>query len=484
MSDNALARFFPGNDSAIEEYDDSAPQQFEGFMPDDYIIIPARISTKVLGQPYGGFGTLGKDEVATLPEKSRARVKAEGKGHIFVGHKIKDTGEAVLWKFAELLFYPVANLTSWHKQPASEGGRSSVIGARTFWPIDPVTGARDQTPGLSPTCRSNDGYNPIAYYVGNEAGRTEMNSGFDPRYGQEVKFGFDLEGNELPLGEICIQCPLSQFVKTADGKILPPTCKESYKYIVWLPTQVDLDGNVMESRLAQISGNNTSIMQALKGRTPGATFGHSDPAKALVGIAKFKDTLKKSERAIALDTFNDESLLGAVIAITESDSAAKKAQNKGVFKVAKGSIQSVEDMQELIDGLQAQGFAANYAWIETETYMFAPKGLPHLVGGDAPVYPISMIVIENNSNPPQRIPYMNVSVKMGEYLHDPMSEDDYFEYTQAMVQGARYRKMWAEQIKTNREAVAEKFARMHAPNITISDGPVDDELLGSGPTDD
>jgi hypothetical protein len=488
MSDNALARFFPGNDSAIEEYDDSAPQQFEGFMPEDRIMIPARISTKVLGQSYGGFGTLGKDEIATLPEKSRTRVKAEGKGHIFVGHKIKDTGEAVLWKFAELRMLPVVNLTSWYKQSKEEGGRSMLLGARTYWPIDPVTGQRDQDPSVRPACRSNDGYNPIAYYVGTEPTRKEMNAGFDPRYGQEVMFGYDLQGNELEPGEICIKCPLSQFVTSKDGKVLPPTCKESYNYIVWLPTQVDLDGNVMESRLAVISGNNTSIMQALKGRTPGQSFGHADSTKALVGIAKFKDVLKKSERAIPLAEFDNADLLSAVIAITETDSAAKKAQNKGVFKVAKGSIQSPEDMAELLDGLQAQGFSAAYAWIETETYMFAPKGMPHLVGGDAPVYPISMIVAENNSNPPQRIPYMNVSVKMGEYLHDPLTEDEFYEYMMAGQQAARYRKLWAEQIPANRDAVAEKQKLMREPNISVSDGPADDDMLAAGdyssPTDD
>lgn len=460
---SALARFFQTDNSAIEAYDDQQPTQFEGYLPEDRIIIPARISQTVLGQTYSGFGGLSKSDLEMLTDgakralgvsvDSKGKITTAARGHIFVGHKDKTSGEATLWKFANLDMIPIVNLTSWYKDP--ETGRSSLVGGRTYWPVDPATGQRDQDPNIRPTCRSNDGYNPVAFYVGTDANRDHINTGWEPRLGKEVAFGFDENGTQLKAGTICIKCPFAQFL-TVNGKVQGPSCKETYNYIVFLPGQMDLDGNWMEARLAVLAGNNTSIGQALKGRAPKQSFGHADETKALVGIAKFKDFVKKSEKFVALQNVTD-SLLGSIIAISGSDSAADKGRKKNIQAINRGSVLCMEDLEEIVAMVESR-FHPNYVVVEIEEYMWAPQGLPHIVGEDAPVYPLSMSVAENNSSPAQRIPYIQAGPGMNQFYNEPMDAEAYYTFQELGKQANEYRRKWREQIPANQQQVVDKLA--------------------------
>jgi hypothetical protein len=468
---SALSRFFSAPD-AIESYDDSAPAQLDGFLPTDRIMIPAQLSKTIMGQTYAGYGGLTKDDLEFLDEGARQALgitlDAKGKinstaarGHVFVGNKDRETGEVTLWKFANLWFIPLANLVSWAK---NDKGFNSLVGARTYWPHDDVTGARDLDQSKKPACRSNDGYNPVAFYVGRDTNREEIGAGFEPRYGKWIPFGYDANGNQLEVGKICQRCPFAEF-KDVNGKLMAPSCKESFNFIVYLPGQFDLEGNWMSARLAVLSGNNVSITQALKGREPGAKMGHSDPTKALVSIMKYRES-KKTEKFVALEDLTED-MLTSVTHFTATNSAADKGRNRGVAAVKKGSVTSYLDLDEVLNAISGQ-FEAKFAVVEIESFLWAPQGLPNLVP-NAPVYKCSLSVVENNGAPAQRIPYIQTGAAMGTFFSEPMNEEEFFEFQQAATKAAEYRAKWAAQIPENQAAVAAKLADLRTPQVSVSD---------------
>jgi hypothetical protein len=324
--------------------------------------------------------------------------------------------------------------------------------------VDQATGARDQDPSLRPTCRSNDGRNPVAYYVGRDANRDEINAGYDPRYGKVIPFGFSANGEALEPGEICQRCPFSQFI-TVNGKLMPPTCKESFNFIVYLPGQTDLDGNWMEPRLATLSGNNISLTQALKGRAPGANMGHSDPQKALVGIMKFRDS-RKLEKPVALEDVTED-LLPLIICVSETDAAADKGRKRGTQDITRGKIKTYADLEDVLNLVQSR-ITPKFVWIEIDQYTWAPRGLPNVVPG-AEVYPLSMTIAENNATPAQKIPYITTGPSLGAFWHEALTDDEFFEFAKAQNQANEYRAKWVDQIAENQTAVAAKLADVLNP---------------------
>jgi hypothetical protein len=118
-----------------------------------------------------------------------------------------------------------------------------------------------------------------------------------------------------------------------------------------------------------------------------------------------------------------------------------------------------------------------FAWVEIEQFIWAPQGFPHLVP-DAKVYPLSLSVAENNGAPAQRIPYIQAGPAMGQFYQEALTEEEFYELQQAIVQANEYRAKWAAQIPENQALVTEKQASViaevaisiEAPAALLSDG--------------
>lgn len=132
------------------------------------------------------------------------------------------------------------------------------IGARTMWKLT-ADNKRDMAEN-TPVCKSDNGVTPWKTFIGKEI--------LDPRRGEIIRIGEmitkDALGEDVVIRSKypCLTCPLGRFMKSADGKNLPPVCGHTPEFVVY---------NVDDGQLYTLRGQNRGLLMSL--------LGHPEPKK-------------------------------------------------------------------------------------------------------------------------------------------------------------------------------------------------------------
>jgi hypothetical protein len=309
------------------------------------------------------------------------------KYHIFTGTKDTDTqDEANYRKEIPIL---------WIDALLSGSGRNAV-GGRLMPPYKP-DGSRDLSGGFA--CQSLDGVMPMPRYVGKEL--------YDYRTGQSVKIGFrkNDQGVQEPIrGDICANCPMSQWMKLSSGKSVQ-LCKNNWAFVVW---------DVERNRMLKISGGNTGTQMALEGRSKDSNGAKKD-GSPLPGIRAL--FLSNGERQIT-------------VPIKEGKVDLKPLQKQFVIGLSTTDdgllFQPTTAAKEGFDAAVASGKFKTVV-LKVPTYPYAPQGRPEHVGNfDVPVYPVVMTSVPNNfklegAPNPSAVPDFAVGTT-------PLTPDEYAQY--------------------------------------------------------
>lgn len=492
--------------SAITVFDDEGQGERPEYTP------RLRVSVPAYNVKQGSVGSRSPKDfqdfnLAHIPGPSLERVKNDGRGLIYVGEVDLQTKIWEGWEFASLMVLPVLSFTDYTTMPGAT--KSSFVGGLAAWPIDPNTGER-VSDADGPACKSKDGRAPLSRYVGGEVDQHDPtkvgppNAIFDPRRKMMIQIGFDVKGNPIDPDFMCLLCPLSNFVK--DGtKNLAPICKDNTEYIVFLPPQVDVRGRFMPAALAVIGGN-ASVSMALQGRGAGKSMSHKDPKKALLGLDEFKRPRTGAPRAVEIKIevqVNSEGKevqvvtnltakqLPHIIGFSETNDQLKIAEGHGYIPFPPKVVKTMDDFYEIMQSLTTSkedgGYGMNikYVVFSFKVYDFAPEGLPDVVGEPTPVYPLEMILVDNNApKNVQRVPYLNVTNpdKPGtpEYIFPPITSSLFTEYMTGVLRSTQsaenepksYRELWEESSINNRDQVREKLASMGYGEGAVIEGQI------------
>jgi hypothetical protein len=126
------------------------------------------------------------------------------------------------------------------------------VGARTMWRVKP-DGNRDMTSNV-PECASPNGIAPRRSFIGKQI--------LDPRRSEMITIGQmvveDALGEQVVVESKypCLTCPLSRFMKDANGKNLAPPCGHTPVWIVY---------NINDGQLYSLQGSNRGLLQSLLG---------------------------------------------------------------------------------------------------------------------------------------------------------------------------------------------------------------------------
>ncbi len=477
------------NQNAMTVFDDEGQQERPEYVPSTRITIPA------YNAKTGSVGARSpKDfidfDMKYVPTWAHEMLTEWGRGLIYVGEVDPVTKIWEGFEFAVLLVEPVTMFMDWVKAPDEKYAKQ--VGGLALWPTD-ENGARILD-AKEPSCKSDDGRAPRARYVGPVSSENPApHEVYDFRRKQSIRIGFDTKGNPLDPDFMCIKCPLGTFMRVGE-KNLAPICKDNTTGIVYLPAQIDVKGRFMSGRLAVISGN-PSVSMALRGRKAGASMGHNNPKVALLGLdefikprtgeptpieLQFGEGVNANGEPITIVTNVTSKQLPYIIGFSETADQLAMAEGRGYQAFPPRVVKSMEDFYEILTGLttakDAGGFGLNikYVVFSFKVYDFAPQGLPDVVGFDAPVYPIPMALVDNNTKPnQQRVPMFQVldpksSPAKPKYLAAPLSAAQYAEYSAGIVRTVgrgdegpiSYLQLFEDSSVSNRNAVREKMALM------------------------
>lgn len=312
------------------------------------------------------------DYIAVPQDNSKSYPMGRRAGFIFVGHK-NEAKQPEGWYFKELLYLPVTNLLY------SPEGKKFMIGGRLQWELLPGGARNLEKPAM---CYSKNGMYPDPFFIGKAVK--------DAWTQEEHYIGFDKQvvGGTLHLTPknpllICATCPFSQF--NENGRKFQ--CNKNWTWLVWVPTQTDVDGKVMPAHMAWLRGANLSVQFALEGRAKGATGAQKD-GKPFPGVNSFTVPGTPFRTAVHVSEWDNlrADQKARVVGLTNQPEKAALETAAGMVFVAPHDEARWATLTK----------AYEYAVLEVKTYPFAPEGLPSDTGTDTPVYPIKITPVENN----------------------------------------------------------------------------------------
>lgn len=287
---------------------------------------------------------------------------------------------------------------------------NSAVGARTMWPHT-KDGQRDLSTDGGPACRTLNGFAPLPRYIGEVL--------FHPGHGRDFKIGFE-DDMVTPVSNAENVCSSCAFSRWARGAKVPQPCKPTTVYIIWIAPQsmikVTPDGKTSRETfpspesggiLARLTGQNTGIELALKGRTE-KQMGRMADGSPIDGIATYY-TPKTSEM---VRTYLDASKGVNPAAHQYVVGVAKTKRASDFIPMNWGS--AVEE--EIANGVK-------YVVVESPSYEVYPEGNPLNVGQFTTAYALSMTAGKNNfTTQKTSIPVFETDKE------NPMTESEFFSY--------------------------------------------------------
>jgi hypothetical protein len=376
----------------------------------------------------------------------------------------KREGGITLENFEFLVVYaiPMTTYTTWVKRPDNRNpGKffNTRQGGKGMWKTDAngnqIMGAEAQV-----VCMSHDGLAPNVNFVGtNEPFRKEVNAPYHT----------GLKRN-IAIGESCDSCPFQDWAAYNGGK---PQCGNQYKELFYLPTQVDMHGQVMKARLAWIGGS-LSVQKALEGQKAGNAYGHK--FKSLPSFEKLIQPTKEREVLAAANEF-DMSNAAVVVGFAKGTEQIEHYRGINYVPVKKGSLKSEDEVLAKAVEIKSSGKLdeiTHIAYMQQE-FAFAPNG----VNGN--IQPFALMVVQNNHEKfPQRIPFIAVRTDDDKFFTDALNDFERDEFLSFLREAAERRQLWKDQRESNARQVHEK---LHNPQPVVSEVPVE-ILPESIPTDD
>lgn len=285
---------------------------------------------------------------------------------------------------------------------------NKTVGGRTMWPMN-KDGSRNLDADPKPTCRTPNGIAPVPNYIGEVI--------FHPGHGRDFRIGYEEDmKTPFPSGDnICDRCPFSNWLRNSN---VPQPCKSTTTFIVWIAPQemIKIAANGSQSLvtfpseesggiLARLTGQNTGIELALKGRQEGKS-GALHTGAALPGLSSYYTPSSEM-----VQVYSERLPQGGASQFVVGLAKTRRASDFIPMQWGQALIEQFNNDDKI-----------KYVVMEVPKYDVYPEGNPLNVGMATPTYPLVMTVDKNNFTTQQ------TSIPVFRVADEPMTPHQFGSY--------------------------------------------------------